>query len=389
MAATFKRDTKRYEAWLALHCRLDKKGLKKKHKDMKESPFALLRGSFYRWPAYWTALDEAVRDAPKILSVGDLHLENFGTWRDGEGRLIWGVNDFDEAARMPYAIDIVRLATSAVLAQVRGISDERICESILEGYRAGVGDPKPFVLDREHRALREKFVVSDAERLAFWSKFDPAELKRKPDKKMQPITGKKLPPRYAKVLRHARPDDDVEFDYFARSAGTGSLGRPRFVGVGPWQGDLIIRETKAIVGSGWVLAHGGSRKLRCEEIAFGAYRSSDPTYALRGHVLVRRLSPNDFKIETKEKRGEKEAAPAESDDPNPVERKELVNAHVLRAMGRDLAAIHRGTRGAEAIQGDLKRRKEWLFAAAGKAARAVENDFKAWKDYHDSLDAAG
>jgi len=32
-----------------------------------------------------------------VLAVGDLHVENFGTWRDAEGRLIWGVNDFDES----------------------------------------------------------------------------------------------------------------------------------------------------------------------------------------------------------------------------------------------------------------------------------------------------
>jgi uncharacterized protein (DUF2252 family) len=24
-------------------------------------------------------------------------VENFGAWRDVEGRLIWGINDFDEA----------------------------------------------------------------------------------------------------------------------------------------------------------------------------------------------------------------------------------------------------------------------------------------------------
>ena len=61
----------------------------------------------------------SVRDldrVPQILSVGDLHVENFGTWRDSDGRLIWGINDFDEAAVYPYTMDLVRLATSAVLA---------------------------------------------------------------------------------------------------------------------------------------------------------------------------------------------------------------------------------------------------------------------------------
>jgi hypothetical protein len=38
--------------------------------------------------------------APVVTGVGDLHVENFGTWRDADARLVWGVNDFDEAAVM-------------------------------------------------------------------------------------------------------------------------------------------------------------------------------------------------------------------------------------------------------------------------------------------------
>ncbi len=48
--------------------------------------------------------------------MGDLHIENFGTWRDLEGRLIWGINDVDEAYPVRYPNDLVRLAASAFLA---------------------------------------------------------------------------------------------------------------------------------------------------------------------------------------------------------------------------------------------------------------------------------
>ena len=48
----------------------------------------------------------------KLKGVGDLHVENFGTWRDVEGRLVWGVNDFDEAYALPYTNDLVRLVAS-------------------------------------------------------------------------------------------------------------------------------------------------------------------------------------------------------------------------------------------------------------------------------------
>ncbi len=33
----------------------------------------------------------------QVLAVGDLHVNSFGTWRDAEGRLCWGLDDFDEA----------------------------------------------------------------------------------------------------------------------------------------------------------------------------------------------------------------------------------------------------------------------------------------------------
>src|SRR5207245_8315262 len=100
-----------------------------------------LRATFYRWAARWRALVGDVAAAPTVLAVGDLHLENFGTWRDSEGRLIWGVNDFDESCPMPYTMDLVRLATSVRLA-VRGAHlscDANVaCDGVLEGCRVGM-----------------------------------------------------------------------------------------------------------------------------------------------------------------------------------------------------------------------------------------------------------
>jgi len=83
---------------------------------MAEGLFAFFRATFYRWIQCWPAVCETENEAPQVLSVGDIHVENFGTWRDAEGRLIWGVNDFDEAWPLPYTNDLVRLATSALIA---------------------------------------------------------------------------------------------------------------------------------------------------------------------------------------------------------------------------------------------------------------------------------
>src|SRR5258708_38073792 len=79
--------------------------------DEKERLY-FLRATYFRWTRKIGTLCPELMDAPQVLSVGDLHLENFGTWRDADGRLVWVVNDFDEAAVMPYPLDLVRLAAS-------------------------------------------------------------------------------------------------------------------------------------------------------------------------------------------------------------------------------------------------------------------------------------
>ena len=90
-----KKATKRYEAWLAERLTLVQADLALKHTRMSEAPFPFLRATFYRWAQLWSESGLDVVKSPRVLAVGDLHVENFGTWRDAEGRLVWGVNDFD------------------------------------------------------------------------------------------------------------------------------------------------------------------------------------------------------------------------------------------------------------------------------------------------------
>src|SRR5262249_48371096 len=118
----------------------------------------LLRGTFYRWMQRWPEICAKLTSAPVIPSVGDLHVSNFGTWRDTEGRLIWGINDVDEACELPYTNDLVRLATSAILAKRHGhfkIGAVDLCNAILDGYEAALdAGGAPFVLEERRRWLR-------------------------------------------------------------------------------------------------------------------------------------------------------------------------------------------------------------------------------------------
>jgi uncharacterized protein (DUF2252 family) len=130
--------TRRYEGWLGGQIPLIAQDLRLKHTLMRQAVFPFLRGTFYRWCQLWPEVCPEVAGAPVVLAVGDLHVENFGTWRDREGRLVWGINDFDEVAVMPYTMDLVRLAASACMALEAGhlrTDAEGACDSILTGYR--------------------------------------------------------------------------------------------------------------------------------------------------------------------------------------------------------------------------------------------------------------
>src|SRR5476649_440414 len=108
--------TRQFEAWLRRHIPVVEADLAYKHEQMRADPFLFFRATFYRWAQLWPEHCPTLAQSPEVLAVGDLHIENFGTWRDAEGRLVWGVNDVDEVCRLPYTQDLVRLATSACLA---------------------------------------------------------------------------------------------------------------------------------------------------------------------------------------------------------------------------------------------------------------------------------
>ncbi|HVV46762.1 MAG TPA: DUF2252 family protein [Bryobacteraceae bacterium] len=121
---------------------------------MRQAIFPFFRATFYRWAELWPEICPECAGAPALLAAGDLDVENFGTWRDIEGRLIWGINDFDEASRMPYTIDLVRLATSAHLAietEQLEIARRDACNALLAGHRECLeSGGRPWVLGGEH-----------------------------------------------------------------------------------------------------------------------------------------------------------------------------------------------------------------------------------------------
>jgi Uncharacterized protein conserved in bacteria (DUF2252) len=352
-----------YERWLATQLKGDivNDDLGRKQKKMCDSAFAFLRATYWRWAETILDVCPDLANAPAVLAVGDIHLENFGTWRDAEGRLIWGVNDYDEAAEMPYILDPIRLATSTALAaSPKQISLKAICANILEGYEHGLEAPESFVLDRQHMWLRTRFVVSEADRAMFWQKIENQYhdllAKKNPEKP---------PALWLKLFATSLPDASISLAYWRRTAGTGSLGRPRWLGYSTWRGGSLLREGKALVPSGWTRAHGDGTRLRLNDIALGKYRAPDPWYAASGNLLMRRLSPNNRKINVEDRR---DAA-------------RLLHPDLLWAMGRDLAAVHLGARDRrDALRKDLeKRKRRWFRTHVETATEFVAREYAEWK----------
>ena len=140
-----------YEAWLAkqLGDELVATDLAAKSDAMRESAFVFLRATYWRWAEVIPEICPDLMSAPPVLAVGDIHLENYGTWRDREGRLVWGVNDFDEAAEMPYTLDLARLSTSATWHAADEKQRQTQGKAILKGYADGLAHPGPILLDRD------------------------------------------------------------------------------------------------------------------------------------------------------------------------------------------------------------------------------------------------
>ena len=73
-----------FEKWLGAQLPIIKQDIALKHQHMAEAAFPFFRATFYRWLQLWPVVCEDLAKAPKVLAVGDLHIENFGTWRDTE-----------------------------------------------------------------------------------------------------------------------------------------------------------------------------------------------------------------------------------------------------------------------------------------------------------------
>jgi hypothetical protein len=350
--------TRRYEHWLGEHVDIVKPDLRRKHELMGADLFPFFRATFYRWMQLWPEACRALARAPTVLAIGDLHVENFGTWRDAEGRLVWGVNDFDEAFVLPWTLDLVRLATSAHIAaesQHLSLVRKDACNAILRGYQKAIASGgRPFVLAEDHAWLRKIALGKLRDPVAFWRKLGA----------LPPYKGR-IPREVESALVRALPERGLAYRIAHRVAGLGSLGRHRFVVVADFRGGRVAREAKSVAPSACCLAMDvpGRTKVRYAEIIDAAVRVPDPYVSVSARWIVRRLAPDCARVELAD-------LPAERDE-----------AELLYSMGFETGNIHLGTRGAaNKIMRSLdKLPADWLHKAVKRMAKLVFDDWTAWR----------
>ncbi|HYV06406.1 MAG TPA: DUF2252 family protein [Blastocatellia bacterium] len=379
--------TAEYEEWLGSQVILVPDEIKLKHKKMAEGEFPFLRATFYRWAHLFPKHCPELYAAPRVLGVGDLHIENFGTWRDAEGRLAWGVNDFDESCFLPYTNDLVRLATSAYFALTDksnplNLDFKESCRAIQEGYLNRLKQPKPFVLAENNGWLRNVVL----KRLADHEKKGEDDLFERFYEKYSTLSGVEgeVPADARMALNSCFPQPTPAFEIKHREAGLGSLGRQRFTAVATnWKGGIVVREAKALAPSAWLWANRGreessaaalaTKRIYFSEIVARSVRSSDPLLKVLDGWSVRRLGPDAFKVEINDlflKPGEEEE----------------LTKKLLEAMGKELGNIHSSSGSPNSILDHLKNMSgdnqsvKWLMNGSMKIVEETREDFRDWKN---------
>jgi hypothetical protein len=278
----------------------------------------------------------AGRDEDVLLAVGDLHVENFGVWRDSWSD--WSGESTTSTKPASFPLQTISSAGHERLAGGRGrglkVPANRVCALLLNGYRAGLrAEGKPILLsDGSRKALIELTKDTQEEPKQFWKE------KLNPDDNPEVGAGR-LPKGLEEMFRASfRPGAELTFREQRSPGGLGSLGRRRFTAVATTKkGVQTAREAKALVPSALYWCAGRNHMAsQTATLLQHAFRFPDPHFQVHDKWLVRELAPDIAKIEMPENERDKRLALAPD---------------LLCLMGHETANVHLGSRTREALEG--------------------------------------
>ncbi|NDU86509.1 MAG: DUF2252 domain-containing protein [Ferrovum sp.] len=301
----------------------DPERLALKYQKMRTSPFVFLRGTchlFYSTLPSHPLLDEA----PLAWLCGDLHMENFGSYK-GDNRLVYfDINDFDEAAQAPCTWDLVRFLASVRLGLDAESPDEKVmnglCHTFIQAYSSALAKGKARWVEPETAEGPVRILLDDLDqrkRADFLA--TRTELKGHHRRlllntgKALAVTAEQRDQVEAFMERYAQTQSDPGWfkvrDVARRIAGTGSLGVNRFVivveGKGSPDGNYLL-DLKQALPSAMAQAWRGKQPTwpsEAQRVVSLQYRSQAISMAFLqavsmagGDYILRGLQPSEDRV---------------------------------------------------------------------------------------------
>lgn len=374
-----------------------------KYQAMTESAFRFFRGTceiFYQDLSIWKSMPSS----PLSWICGDLHVENFGSYKADDGQVYFDLNDFDEALLAPVAFELVRMLTSiflcfdfleledlkamnmanvflknyaAVLARGKALAIEpRIAKGIICTFLMAVSKRKQSrLLDKRTEVRKRRLVLSLADERHF--EVDKELRKELVEHLTDWINNHSKSPYNYKVR-------DVVF----RLAGTGSVGTKRYMFLLEnvlKKGKYLIVDMKQSQPSAltpYIKASQPDWQTESERVVFAQELSQHMPCSLLSHTVfkgdsfvVKEMQPSEDKIKFRLIQDQYRDIFQVIDDMAAL----TASAHI-RSSGRKGSAI-----ADELIE--FGTRTNWqkeLIDYAFKYAQKVKKDFKLFKSGFDS-----
>ncbi|HLO85098.1 MAG TPA: DUF2252 domain-containing protein [Nostocaceae cyanobacterium] len=215
-----------------------------KYTKMRSDPFIFYRGTCH---LFYEDLpkDSPLNSAPPVWLCGDLHLENFGSYK-GDNRLVYfDINDFDEAALAPCTWDLARFTTSIIVgSHVLGVNDSEaihLCNHYLDAYTNALAKGQARTVEKETAKGLVKDLLESLKKRDR-AKFLDERTKEKKGQRRIIVDNKRAASATESQQERVKnlilnwqisTNHDAEFfqvlDVQKRIAGTGSLGLERYV----------------------------------------------------------------------------------------------------------------------------------------------------------------
>jgi uncharacterized protein (DUF2252 family) len=379
----------------------DRERLTMKYRLLRASPLQFLRGTCH---LFYSRLQTGgiVHEGPPTWVCGDMHLQNFGSYKGDNGLVYFDINDFDEACLAPCLWELVRLLTSMLVAsQELRISHAQalaLCHVAVESYSATLCFGKARWIEQEvsEGMVRELFdSLRKRSRVEHLNRRTDLNGKRRvlrlDGKKVLPIENESRDAVMTFMSEFASRQENRDFyrplDVARRIAGTGSLGVDRYVilveGKGSPDGNYLIDLKEALPSSmaSRVKTPQPRWNTEAQRVVEVQQRAQAVSQAFLHAVLfggrpyvLRSLQPSEDRVDLSKWNGK-------------LPRLETVIQNMAQLSA--WAQLRSGGRQGSAIADDLIEfgsRKDWRLPLVTIAAECAEQVADDWRAYCESYD---